>query len=646
MIGSLAQSLLPLASWVLFASLKSLVVIPLVLVIRRLCSRWLTPQGRYGLWFALIACLSIPVGGQLEIHRAAPAATPAPLPVATRSVAARHESPIVRVDQQTAAVAPDLSMAAKAVLVWLLGAAGLAGTVACNVQRYRRMKAQASDVDARTDDLFQGCRRLLRLRQRVGLLESSRIPSPAVVGYWRPTLLLPRALSAQISGEQLRLVLLHELAHVRRHDILVNWVVTLVQIVHWFNPLAWYALRVMRDDMEHACDASVLRHLSVNERGEYGDTLIRLSDLTPRRTLLVQNAGMVESPSRLKSRISMIAQFRPRGVFSSLLAAGLITLTSAIAVTQAASTAQPTGAASQPGPTTATKQDVLTTTAATPQPAAAATGTARAKTQRPANAGAKAAPREPALESAVFPIRYAAAKDLVLFVRSAAGKSLLTDRGSVAVDERTNTLFVQDTAGSVATVRLLVAQLDVPVRQVLVSAVLAVADNDLLQELLAGRIPAGAWSPATDLGPEDAVTSALEAAQLAHRVEIISRPRFIVANHAQSSIEQNAGLPASQDAASSAGRNMYLRLAVAPTVGPDNRVMLAFDAKLDMISTVVIVTGGVRVPSIDTREAKSQVVLDSGTTVMLDVMAGDGGTPHSLPPGQRLVAFVTPKLLP
>ncbi|MEO6081299.1 MAG: M56 family metallopeptidase, partial [Steroidobacteraceae bacterium] len=333
--------LLPIASWVLFSSLKSIAIIPLVLLIRRVFTKWLTPQARYGLWFALIACLTIPFGAQVDL-RGTPRATEVPVPVhaASRANAANYEKPVIGIS--TAAVTSSFQPSPRtvAILVWVLGVAVLAAAVLRNAARYSRMSFTASEPDAATTRLFEHCTQIVKIRRHVRLLETSGVDSPLLVGYWRPALLLPRNLSSHINREQLRMVLLHELTHVGRHDILVNWLITCVQIAHWFNPLAWYALRIARNDMEQACDAGVLRHLTTAEQLEYGNTLIRLSDMTPRQALLVQNASVVESRSQLKERISMIARFKPLGTASSILGATLIALTSIVACTQGADAPQ------------------------------------------------------------------------------------------------------------------------------------------------------------------------------------------------------------------------------------------------------------------------------------------------------------------
>src|SRR5678816_3320513 len=90
--------------------------------------------------------------------------------------------------------------------------------------------------------------------------ETSAVGGPAIVGLWNPRLILPCGLIERLNTEELRFVLLHEFAHLRRRDLLVMWLLTAARIIHWFNPLTWLALRAARIDTELACDDTLLHY--------------------------------------------------------------------------------------------------------------------------------------------------------------------------------------------------------------------------------------------------------------------------------------------------------------------------------------------------------------------------------------------------
>ena len=110
------------------------------------------------------------------------------------------------------------------------------------------------------------------------LLESCAVGSPALHGLFRPRLLLPVGFAANFSTVELRFVFLHELAHLKRRDLLMNWAVVLLQVMHWFNPLVWFGFARWRADRELACDAMALEAAGEGQNKEYGRTILRLLD--------------------------------------------------------------------------------------------------------------------------------------------------------------------------------------------------------------------------------------------------------------------------------------------------------------------------------------------------------------------------------
>jgi len=146
---------------------------------------------------------------------------------------------------------------------------------------------------------------------------------------------------AKLGREQQRYVLLHELAHLRRWDPWINWLLSLLCLVHWFNPLVWYAFRRLRRDRELACDELVLTLTQGEGKDAYGQTIIRLLELGMDATNCPALTGIAENKENLERRINMIAQFRlhaSQPLVAALLVAGLalLTLTNGPAELQAA----------------------------------------------------------------------------------------------------------------------------------------------------------------------------------------------------------------------------------------------------------------------------------------------------------------------
>jgi beta-lactamase regulating signal transducer with metallopeptidase domain len=105
-------------------------------------------------------------------------------------------------------------------------------------------------------------------------------------------------------------VFLHELAHVKRHDIALGWLTAFLQVLHWFNPLVWLAFHRMRSNRELACDALMLSRTQGEGTQDYGRAIVSLLEHFSVPQPLPGLAGILESKSQLKRRIAMITQFQ------------------------------------------------------------------------------------------------------------------------------------------------------------------------------------------------------------------------------------------------------------------------------------------------------------------------------------------------
>jgi type IV pilus assembly protein PilQ len=270
-------------------------------------------------------------------------------------------------------------------------------------------------------------------------------------------------------------------------------------------------------------------------------------------------------------------------------------------------------------------------------------------------------------------VNYAKVVDLAKLIKGTGGKdTMLSPRGSLSVDERTNTLLVQDTSDKLSDVRRLVQTLDVPVKQVLIEArivivsdtferdlgarfgvstatkngpggLLAVTGNGLgaNQILSTGTGSASLASTTLDnryqvntpaantngsigislLGGSYLVDLELSAAQNEGKSETISSPRVITANQKQATIMQGVEIPYQESASSGATTTQFkdavLKLKVTPLITPDNRVILDLDVSDDSVGQQVTSATGGSVPSIDTRQIITQVLVNDGQTVVL-----------------------------
>jgi beta-lactamase regulating signal transducer with metallopeptidase domain/protocatechuate 3,4-dioxygenase beta subunit len=195
-------------------------------------------------------------------------------------------------------------------LGWLAGVLGFAACLANQARALRRTVRTVSAPTAEHLRLLTQCCELLHLRDgtcRLGL--SSRVPVPAVYGLARPRILLPTTLAQRLPPAQLRLVLLHELAHVKRRDIWIHLAQTVLQVAYWWHPLVWVANREIRDTREQAVDESVLV-ATQGQAPEYSRALVDVAAATLFRPPLgVGLLGVVESRTRVGQRIRHVLAF-------------------------------------------------------------------------------------------------------------------------------------------------------------------------------------------------------------------------------------------------------------------------------------------------------------------------------------------------
>jgi beta-lactamase regulating signal transducer with metallopeptidase domain len=159
----------------------------------------------------------------------------------------------------------------------------------------------------------------------VPVYRNAKAATPMLVGLFQPVIVLP---DRDYTDTQLRAVLLHELTHLRRRDLLVKWLSVLACSLHWFNPLAWLARRELDRACELACDEAVIRKLDAEGRQSYGDTLIAVA-AESRMPRTVLSTTMCERKKSLKERLGAIMKHKKTTKLAAAISAALIVFVAA-----------------------------------------------------------------------------------------------------------------------------------------------------------------------------------------------------------------------------------------------------------------------------------------------------------------------------
>ncbi len=204
---------------------------------------------------------------------------------------------------------------------WLLGVSCLSLVNLGGWLRVRRLvRSGTGPVTPAWQASLRGVSQRLGISRPIGLLSSAEIDVPAVVGWLRPVVLMPIGAFAGLSLSQVEAILAHELAHIRRHDYLVNLVQTLLETLLFYHPAVWWVSRQVRMEREHCCD-DVAVH-SCGNRAAYARALTELEGLRMASPQLAMAADGTPLLDRIRRLAGVLPQ--PRGRHQVWLAGVLL----------------------------------------------------------------------------------------------------------------------------------------------------------------------------------------------------------------------------------------------------------------------------------------------------------------------------------
>jgi TonB family protein len=339
------------------SSIYSIATIGIISLVQWAGRRWIPAKWSYALWLIVLVRLTLPSGLESRLslwnfvpsnalQRLAKSNPQIRLSSPNKALPSLYEESRVQANlkqsfgqgQQDAvkAVSGRSALWHWIPVLWGCGAFLLLAIISAgNLHLWNSVRKLRQATAQPLTELFEDCKQLAKVRTVVGLVITDRVKSPSLFGFIRPRILIPIDMSQRITMEELRYVFVHELAHLKRGDIWIGWMVAILLAIHWFNPLVWWSFFRMRADRELACDALALSYLGNKDIHLYGGALIKLLEDFSQPQYLPAVAGILESKAQLKRRITMISQFRLPTRSIGIASAALLTILSIVLLTDA-----------------------------------------------------------------------------------------------------------------------------------------------------------------------------------------------------------------------------------------------------------------------------------------------------------------------
>lgn len=290
----------------LLYSASLIIVILAILCVKKLLSRFLTARGQYQIWFILFAAAISPFLPKNSLHYGN---------LAADNFASRQSGGVISPDtiHTGTSTIEDFAVnanqyvpqaiAAAALGIWLLGISVLLFRLIHGAYQTHQLRRNLTPIAVESFTLcLDRCKKQLRIKRTILIGCSALAQTPMTFGVFRPCILLP----VSYKKEDLKYILLHELAHCSQKDAFFHLLMQLFYIFNWFNPAVWYAVKRSEIDRETACDDLVLRLLEQKEQQNYGHTMITLAAASSAFYAI----GMGGSKKQLRQRILKIAAYR------------------------------------------------------------------------------------------------------------------------------------------------------------------------------------------------------------------------------------------------------------------------------------------------------------------------------------------------
>lgn len=298
------------------------ILIGILLFAKHLLKNTLTSRMQYNLWFLLLGLLAVPF---LPVHPMHLQQIVTWLKDITNVSSSSMETMIKESSPQmqshTANWMNDFSVSVSKktpaaigmllFLLWCMGMIIMLVLILKSILRFRTIKKSALPLqNPAVRRLYDNCLNEMHITKSIPIYSTAFLKSPVIAGFLKPRIYLPIHLISDYHANDMRYMLLHELAHYKSKDAFANYFMNIICILYWFHPLVWYSLKEMKTDREIACDTCVLKLLDEDAYADYGNTLLNFAQkvsLLP----FPFTAGISGSMKQMQKRVMNIANYHP-----------------------------------------------------------------------------------------------------------------------------------------------------------------------------------------------------------------------------------------------------------------------------------------------------------------------------------------------
>lgn len=369
------MNLTELFRYIVSLSLLGSVIVVGLFLIKLLFKQKLSASWHYTIWFVLIFRLLIPFTpsspfsvlslipqypttlyvSQPLVNSVTPSSDTVSQNTLPASLGSSESTPISTMPAPARRIGLNWATAAS---IWLIGVLAILSYLFI-VNSYLFFKSTKLSIceDKAVAEILEGCCSTLQVRTQVSVIYDDSLKSPALFGLFRPKIIISPRLIALLPPEELRYIFLHELSHLKRRDLYINFLVTIVQVIYWFNPLIGFALHQMKQDCEMACDATALAAIKEEDHKKYGQTIISLLQLLSQSHWAPGTLGFANKFN--SRRIIMISTFKKTSIKWAI---AVLTLTLVVGCSSLSNPINPTDSQNQKDPSTSSQQNTNTNT--------------------------------------------------------------------------------------------------------------------------------------------------------------------------------------------------------------------------------------------------------------------------------------------